>query len=124
MGDAMRLIDNLGDTFCCQKLQCFKHSNQGYLSEKMKYYLAISSESRKMTLKSILSSVNFFTFDGKLVFSTFLLKEFRFTRSMQHAVQKSMETASFSGQITSRMEGSESASMGEQFDDKLSPSRG
>ena len=31
MGDAMRLIDKLCDTFCCQKLQSFKHSNQGYM---------------------------------------------------------------------------------------------
>ena len=128
MGDAMRLIDEIDDTFCCKKLQCFKQSNQGYLSGRIKDYLSMSSESRKTVLRSMLSSQNFFSFDGKRVCSTFLHKAFKFTRAMQHAVKQSTQTSipredSSYEQISSRMEGSDSASNCDQFDDKMSPSR-
>lgn len=88
--------EELRNEFCCVKLRCFQKSNPTFLRQKMCQLRSCNCTERRAVLLDMINSQSKFSFDGRTVCTTFLLKAFRFSRKLQisakHLFQKKHST--------------------------------
>lgn len=87
--------DAISQEFCCVKLKCFSTTPGAFFRDKIAKISPDSCSGRRTVLSTMLCYDGTFSFNGRTVCSTFLLKAFRFSRKMQVNERKTIINLQF-----------------------------